>query len=341
MGSEEIIANGTDQRTVPGLRLSIIVPTYNCRDYIDECLSSIIDQMWEDSELIIVDDGSDDGSDRILEGYRDAPRVKVILRDHEGASGARNAGIEAASGEYLTFVDCDDRLKKGFLTQAENLLTRPADMIIFGFERIYLDGKSAILSVCDHFYPDVSSFADEYIRSYAMLIYSASNKFYNKKIIDSCNIRFETDIMFGEDRLFNYAFLCRAKTIRTSELIMFDYMQRSLNSMSSRHYPDFFRLLCRLHEEKMKCFLRLSEGTDREERESFVCYDMQRTVLAVAERFAEHPEEIDENLPDVLKMIYGDRYGIYEQKKLMNGDIPEPSQWHCSPCDSVAISDLI
>ena len=78
------------------MRLSIIVPAYNCRAYIDECLTSITDQMWDDSELIVVDDGSDDGTDRILEKYRDVPCVKVMFRSHEGASGARNAGIDAA-----------------------------------------------------------------------------------------------------------------------------------------------------------------------------------------------------------------------------------------------------
>ena len=83
-----------------------------------------MDQMRDDSELIVIDDGSDDGTDRILEGYSEDPRVKVILRSHEGASGARNAGIEAASGDYITFVDCDDRLKSGFLNRAGDLFCR-------------------------------------------------------------------------------------------------------------------------------------------------------------------------------------------------------------------------
>jgi len=321
--------------------LSMIVPTYNCRAYIDECLLSIIDQMWDDSELIIVDDGSDDGTDRVLPGYRDYPNVKVILRSHKGAAAARNAGIEAASGEYIAFMDCDDCLKTGFLEKAGELLINSDDLIIFGFERRYLDGGSQILAVKDHFYSDVSAFADEYIRSRAMLIYSACNKFYSKRIIDSYNVRFEPGIMFGEDRLFNYSFLLRAKSVRTSAILMFDYMQRSKVSMSSKHYPDFFGLLCRLHEEKMRCFLSLSKGTDRKERESFVNYDMKHTVLAVVERFTDHPEETAENLPSVLKMIYGEGYGRDQEIKLLKEDIPEQSQWSLRPCDNAAISVLL
>ncbi len=324
-----------------GVRLSIIVPTYNCREYIDECILSVTEQMPDGSELIIVDDGSDDGTVGILEGLRDDPRIKVLLRGHEGASGARNAGIEVSSGDYITFLDCDDRLKKGFLAQTESLLAKGADMIVFGFERFYMDKRTRIHSLRDHFYPDAAAFADEYIRTRAMLIYSACNKFYKRKIIDSCHIRFETGLVFGEDRLFNYAFLQSAGAILTSGLLMFDYMQRSMDSMSSGHYPDFFRLLCRLHEEKMKCFLTLSKGTDREEREGFADYDMKSTVQAVLERFADHPEEIDENLPPVAAMIYGEGYGTKEAQSLIKGDIPKQSDWRVRPCDDPLVRALI
>ncbi|MBQ6128160.1 MAG: glycosyltransferase family 2 protein [Lachnospiraceae bacterium] len=323
------------------MRLSIIVPAYNCRAYIDECLTSITDQMWDDSELIVVDDGSDDGTDRILEKYRDVPCVKVMFRSHEGASGARNAGIDAASGDYITFVDCDDRLKPGFLRCAEDLLPSSSDMIIFGIERHFLDGRSEISALEDHFYPDISYFADEYIRKRAMLIYSVGNKFYDKKLIDMYHIRFLAGLEFGEDRLFNYSFLLKAQTVFTSEIIMYDYMQRSLCSMSSKHFPGFFSLLCDLHEEKMKCFLTLSGGTDRGEREDFVNYDMKRTVIAAIERFCEHPEEIDENLPSIGRIIFGDDYNEEDRRRLMNADIPDQSEWFLKPCDNAAISGLL
>ena len=323
------------------MKLSIIVPTYNCRDYLDECLKSVLDQLWEDSELIVVDDGSDDGTDRMLERYKDNPHIKILICTHKGASGARNAGIEAASGEYIAFTDCDDCLKEGFLLGVRNLLSMDYDMIIFGFERCFLDGRSEISAVANRFFSDPSSFADEYIRTRVMLIYSACNKFYNKKIIDDFHIRFDTDMSFGEDRLFNYSFLIRAKTILTSERIMFRYMQRSLNSMSSRHYPDFFSIQYKLHEEKMKCFLTMSRGTSREERESFVNYDMNRAVINTIERFRDHPQEIDENLPAIARMIYGDEYGMEEEKRLAKGDIPVHTVWNCRPCDSAVVAGLI
>lgn len=327
--------------TNKNIRLSVIIPTYNCRAYIEETLRSILEEMDGDCELIVVDDGSDDGTIETLKSYRGEPRVKIMLRSHEGASGARNAGIEVASGEYLTFWDCDDTIKTGFFQNAKDLMGQPADMIIFGFERRFLDGRSEISAVKDHFYPDVSSFADEYIRSRAMLIYSVCNKLYRKAIIDSHHIRCQKGMMFGEDRLFNYSFLQRAGTIRTSELILYNYVQRSLHSMSAKHYPGFFRLLCSLHEEKMKCFLTLSKGTDREEREDFINYDMKRAVIAAIERFDDHPEEIAENLPAVAKMIYGDNFGKDEEHRLKEGNMPEEKKWYNRPCDNAAIKNLI
>lgn len=273
------------------MKLSMIVPAYNCIDYIEECLTSILEQLWDDGELIIVDDGSDDGTVGILEGYGKDPRVKIIYRSHEGASAARNAGIEAASGEYIAFVDCDDCLRKGFLHESVHLLSLNPDMVIFGFERFFLDGTTRVSSLSDRSFSDASSFADEYIRTRTMLIYSACNKYYSKKIIDRFHIRFDTDMEFGEDRLFNYSFLKAAGSILTSELIMFNYMQRSLDSMSSRYYPDFSGTLYRLHEEKMKCFLTLSKGTTREEREDFIKYDLERTAVAAGERSNDDTQE--------------------------------------------------
>ena len=323
------------------MKLSIIVPAYNCIDYIEECLDSILNQLWDDGELIVVDDGSDDGTDRILEEYRKNPRVKVISCSHRGASGARNAGIEAASGKYIAFVDCDDCLRNDFLSKAEHLMSQNPDMVIFGFERQCLDGKNHISSLDNRLYSDVSSFADEYIRTHVMLIYSACNKFYSKRIIDSFHIRFDTDTEFGEDRLFNYSFMKRAGTLLTSELIMFNYMQRSPDSMSSRHYPDFFSTLYRLHEEKMKCFLTLSKGTDRKERENFVNFDFERTVVAIVERFKDHPEEIEDNLSTVADIIYGNRHSKEEEESIIKGNIPARKLWHYNPCNNAVLSGLI
>lgn len=93
------------------MKISIIVPVYKAEAYLRECLDSILGQSLQDFELLLVDDGSPDGSGAICDEYaaRD-PRVRVLHKANGGASSARNAGISAAQGEYLSFVDSDDVL---------------------------------------------------------------------------------------------------------------------------------------------------------------------------------------------------------------------------------------
>ena len=89
--------------------LSIIVPVYNYVNLIEENIRSILEQETQYRyELILVDDGSTDGSKKVLEDYAKDPKVKVIFQENQGIGGARNTGIRSAVGRYLMFVDCDD-----------------------------------------------------------------------------------------------------------------------------------------------------------------------------------------------------------------------------------------
>ena len=86
--------------------LTVIVPAYNCASYLHECLESVLGQVQADCELVVVDDGSTDDTRDVLASYQSATsNVKVLYREHKGASAARNAGLEAASGAYVSFLE--------------------------------------------------------------------------------------------------------------------------------------------------------------------------------------------------------------------------------------------
>ncbi len=264
------------------MRLSIIVPTYNCEAYLEEGIRSVLGQLPEDCELILVDDGSMDGTPQIVKKTREAhANVKIRLCPHKGASGARNAGIEMAEGDYVAFMDCDDCLREGFLSEALPMLESGADLYIFGIRRIFLKEEPQNWTVEDKVYETVSDFADEYIRTRKLLIYSNCNKFYKTAILKEHGIRFDETVSFGEDRMLNYAFLPHCGRIVTSSLVMLLYLQRSETSMSSRRIPHFEEELKRLHEEKMQCFLSLSKGTTEGERQAFVDFDLAQVAEAV------------------------------------------------------------
>ena len=180
-----------------------------------------------------------------------------------------------------------------------------ADLYIFGIERVHLQGNSEFWTVRDHRYETVSDFADEYIRTRQLLVYSNCNKFYRRSILQEHQLRFQEDIAFGEDRLLNYYYLLYCGSIVTSSLIMLRYIQRDKESMSSRYVPNYFDQIIMLHKEKMKCFMSLSKGTDHEERMDFAAYDLSTEIERTIERFEEHPEEKTENLPKINELVFG------------------------------------
>ena len=92
--------------------VSIIVPVYNVANYIGECLDSLLNQTYRNIEIILINDGSSDESEKICKEYLvNDPRIKYVYQDNAGLSMARNRGIDLATGEYLTFVDSDDYIK--------------------------------------------------------------------------------------------------------------------------------------------------------------------------------------------------------------------------------------
>ena len=121
--------------------VSIIVPVYNTGTYLAPCLQSLCDQTYKNLEIILVDDGSTDGSGAVCDefAHRDG-RVKVIHQKNAGVSAARNAGLDAASGAYLTFVDADDGLVPAAVeTALRYLLENSADVVTYGWQKIFSD----------------------------------------------------------------------------------------------------------------------------------------------------------------------------------------------------------
>lgn len=116
-----------------GALLSVIIPVYNVEEYLVKCVESILCQTYRNLEVILVNDGSRDGSPEICDALaaRD-PRVKVIHQENGGLSKARNAGIEAASGEYLTFVDSDDWIEADAYEHLLNLMEQYGVKLVCG-----------------------------------------------------------------------------------------------------------------------------------------------------------------------------------------------------------------
>lgn len=119
--------------------ISVIIPVYNVEKYLQEAVYSVLNQTLKDIEIILINDGSTDSSGKICDEFRNKDsRIKVINQKNGGLSAARNAGLEIATGKYVTFLDSDDWLDKETYEKMMDLIVQEnADMATFGFIREY------------------------------------------------------------------------------------------------------------------------------------------------------------------------------------------------------------
>lgn len=114
--------------------ISVIVPVYNAEKYLDECMSSIINQTYSDLQIILVDDGSTDNSYYICEKYKSDKRVMVIHKKNGGAASARNEGLRNVKGDYIAFVDADDIVRLDYFDiLLKTMIDMNADIVITSF----------------------------------------------------------------------------------------------------------------------------------------------------------------------------------------------------------------
>ena len=123
--------------------VSIIVPIYKVEPYLDRCVQSIVNQTYKNLEIILVDDGSPDNCPAMCDAWAEKDsRIRVIHKENGGVSSARNAGLDMATGDYITFVDADDSLDCGALESLYFLVdTYHAEVSACGFEYVRADGS--------------------------------------------------------------------------------------------------------------------------------------------------------------------------------------------------------
>ena len=189
------------------MKFSVIIPLYNKAPYVRKALESVLAQTYTNFELIVVDDGSTDGSAEIAEGFLLASRLsplafRLIRQANAGVSAARNNGVAQAQGDYLAFLDADDWWEPTYLAQMAQLIADYPEAGLYGMNYIYYKpGKTRVALKCKTGY---INYPKEYYEGSAMMIFTSSSSM-PKKVFDEMG-GFPVGIKLGED------FLLWAKT---------------------------------------------------------------------------------------------------------------------------------
>lgn len=214
---------------------SVVIPVYNVEAYLRDCLDSVVNQSFSDIELVCVDDGSTDGSLKILQEYerRDA-RIRVISQDNMGLSGARNTGIDAACGRYILFLDSDDWIYEN------DTLVKLYDALdgedLLAFDGVRYDEQSKEIMVHKPIEEGEMGGLDYWERyclvGSAIPTASACMRLYRREFLKEHNLRFEVGI-YHEDNLFTPMAAAKAYRVKVTSIAAYVYRQRQGSIMTS------------------------------------------------------------------------------------------------------------
>ena len=208
--------------------VTVIIPAYRVEKRLGKCVESVCAQTWENLEILIIDDGSPDGTGRVAEEWaaKDA-RIRVAHQENAGVSSARNRGLDMASGEWIRFVDADDWLPPDSIEKLLGKVQREkSDMVIAGYEH----------QVGDFCHPfnlakrDDTVSWEEYLkflnpRANSFFCGVLWNKLFRRDLILRCGARFESGLGFGEDFLFVCGYLKVAERISFSTDVVYRYIR--------------------------------------------------------------------------------------------------------------------
>lgn len=223
--------------------VSVIVPVYNVEKKLDRCIDSIVKQTYRNIEIILVDDGSIDLSGKICDYYGSQDsRVVVYHQKNCGVSEARNQGLNLATGKYICFIDSDDYVENNYVEKLYDLIMiKDVDLGVCNINYIYSNGLNHEVSIGINII-DFSSISRktflELNKKY--LLYSPYNKIFKSRIIKENQIRFPSNISYGEDLIFNLKYLKYVKMIKYSRGIRYNYIADTENSLSNKYRKERF-----------------------------------------------------------------------------------------------------
>ncbi len=245
-------------------KISIVIPAYNAEMVLNKCIESLILQSYSNIEILIIDDGSKDNTLQIANTFAKADsRIKVFTKKNSGVSDTRNLGLEKVTGDYVSFIDADDYVEKNFF---DNFLKSKKNMDLYASGYKKKNGNLINdLEIPTTEYVSRQEMTNSILKDAA--VYSFPwNKLYKTEIIKKNNIRFRTNIRYGEDLVFLFDFLKYANSLIKVKGAEYIYVQHG-TSVSNKAILNEKQLRIRLNDiEAMKESLDLLPNNYMDEK---------------------------------------------------------------------------
>ena len=224
-----------------GIQLSVIIPAYNAEHTIARAINSISGKSIDKTEIIVVNDGSTDGTAQTVSNLL-SPNVRLVnLEKNMGVSSALNRGLDVAKGNYIAFLDSDDWVEPNFLDTIQEITADSSvDMIIFGLQNVEASRTNKIFPNFNE-----NNFISEYIVDH--ITCSKVNKIYKRSIICEHDIRFQNMIR-GEDALLNMEYIFYITKVYKLNKILYNYDRRELSTTRQAYSFDVISI----HEDMLR-----------------------------------------------------------------------------------------
>ena len=215
------------------MKISVIVPVYNVENYLEKCLNSLVNQNLQEIEILVINDGSTDNSQKIIEVFQSKfpQKIKTFAKENGGLSDARNFGIDRATGEFLAFVDSDDYVSATMMEEMYGLAKKhEAEIVICNLQKV---DENVIVTQKLTQIPNLPEKIDleKHFSVFSDISYFACNKIFKRELFEGK--RFQKGMHFEDIELIP-KILLQCKTLAKTDAFHYQYLERS-NSISKSH----------------------------------------------------------------------------------------------------------
>ncbi len=214
------------------MKLSVVVPVYNVEKYLGKCLDSLVNQTYEDLEIIVVNDGTKDNSQSIIDKYTNSypNKVKSFIKVNGGLADARNFGIQYAEGEYLTFLDSDDYIEPDtYKNMMKIAVNENCDLVVADLQYEWEDGSKESFKK-----EGLNRVSDDDLKNLFLSPLFAWNKIYKKELFDKLECRYPVG-MWYEDIPVSLKYFANIKKVGYYKGLSYHYLQRNTSIMGSSY----------------------------------------------------------------------------------------------------------